>query len=360
MCSINHELKLIFVHTPKCGGLFVEKILERFYGFKTYYFTHENHSLFVDDERNKDIYNTQNENNITKGFLRITNQGVLRYFMTSKIHNEKTDMTYEKWNSYTKFAIKRNPYDRFISACKYINKQKNIVNESLVNYIDKNNTSITNYDYFHLYIPQYEQLLDMNNDFKIDYMINFENLNKELCYLLLKLGVTKIKHREVLLNNIKINNSGNEPFTKYYNTELINFVNETFSIDFEKFGYTKVLTMRELMIDSTKYFISNEQFEKNNIKLLIELDNTNQIITFDESNYSNLVFKAKNKHTKLNSTETNDVIKTENEIILPNGVKLNTRQEKRQEKPTIDANFHLDNLFKLLKKMEDNNKNKMS
>lgn len=352
MCSINHELKLIFIHTPKCGGLFVQQILEKFYQFETYYFTHENHELFVDTENTN---NDSNETERTKGFLRITKQGVLRYFMSSKNHNEKTSMTLEKWNSYTKFAIKRNPYDRFISACKYINKQKNIENNSLINYIDIKNKSISNYDYFHLYITQYENLLDINNEFKIDFIINFENLNTELCHLLLKLGIPKIKHREILLNNIKINKTINENFIKYYNKELIDFVNERFSQDFHNLGYSKVNNMDELITYSTKYFITTEQFEKNNIKLLIELDNTDKIISFNESDYSNLVFKAKNM-IKNSEVSNNDIIATDNEIILTNGLKLNTRQNKKSEKPNIEiSNFHLKNIFKALRKMESGN-----
>jgi hypothetical protein len=51
MCSINHDLEIIFIHTPKCGGLFIEKVLEEFYGFDTYYFTHENHEDFEESAR---------------------------------------------------------------------------------------------------------------------------------------------------------------------------------------------------------------------------------------------------------------------------------------------------------------------
>ena len=46
---------------------------------------------------------------------------------------------------------------------------------TIIKYLYKNN-----YDYFHLYIPQYEHLIDIKDDFKIDYLINLENLNKEL------------------------------------------------------------------------------------------------------------------------------------------------------------------------------------
>ena len=351
MCSINHELKLIFIHTPKCGGLFIEKILDKYYGFKTYYFTHENHELFIDDI---------DKDNSIKGFLKITKQGVLRYFMSSSIHNEKIEMTYDKWCSYKKFAIKRNIYDRFISACKYIHKTPIEDNNDLINYM--NLTNKKNYDYFHLYITQYDHLLDVNNEFKIDHMINFENLNKELCYFLLQNGVSEIKHRYILLNDRKLNSSPtNENYTKYYNQELINFVNKIFSIDFEKFEYTKVSTIEELIIDSKKYFISNEEFSFNNKQLINELDNNNQIIQFNDISYLKMI-KARESNLEKNeenNEESNNVLQTENEIILPNGVILNTRQEKRKVKQKIDKNVHLNNIITLFKTLSTD-KNEMN
>jgi hypothetical protein len=375
MCSINHELKLIFIHTPKCGGLFVEKVLENCYGFETYYFTHENHNQFVDTSFVSDN-NTPHDSDKYEGFLKITNNGVLRYFMSSNKHNEHTDMTLDKWNSYTKFAVKRNPYDRFISGCKFIKKENNILSNNLDIFMDK--YSRNGYDYFHLYIPQYEHLIDTNNDFKIDYMINFENLNKELCYLLLKLGVTKIKHREALLNNVKLHPAIYESYNKCYNQELIDFVNTTFSIDFEKFQYKKVFNINELNIDSKNFFISEEQFCKNNIKLLIELDSKNQIISFDDDYYRRLAYKKKSNNNESNNNESNNnesnnnesnnnesnnnesnnnesnnnesnnnTIHTNNEIILPNGIILNTMQEKSNK----NGNVRYNNFLKLLESM---------
>ena len=37
MCSINHDLKAIYIHVPKNGGLYVEQILKRYYGFELDY-----------------------------------------------------------------------------------------------------------------------------------------------------------------------------------------------------------------------------------------------------------------------------------------------------------------------------------
>ena len=47
MCSINHDMKAIFFHIPKNGGLYVENILNKYYGFKTYYFTRKDHHILI-------------------------------------------------------------------------------------------------------------------------------------------------------------------------------------------------------------------------------------------------------------------------------------------------------------------------
>jgi hypothetical protein len=342
MCSINHELKAIFIHTPKCSGLFVEKLLEEFYGFTTYYFTHENHLLFTDTKN----YKIDND----KGFLFIKKKGVLRYFMSSDKHNTNTNMTIENWNTYKKFAVKRNPYDRFISACKYINKCNNstLSKTDINKYINKFASEITDYDFFHLYIQQYENLLDTNEEFKIDYMLNFENLNSELCHLLLNLGVKQILHRNILLNNIKINSTGYQNYVYYYNQELIEFVNSNFSLDFEKLGYTKVSNMDELNNDSTRYYVAEKDFIKRNIKLLIDLDSTNQIIQFDDEYYKHAILK---NNLQKSNNEKQQLQITDDEIILPTGIRLNTKQEKKPVKDTGDENIHYKNILKAFKKM---------
>jgi len=367
MCSINHDLKVIFIHTPKCGGLFIEKVLERFYNFKTYYFTHENHDEFIK-------LNILKSNN-SHGFLNITEKGVLNYFMSSEIHNKETNMTTEKWNSYKKFAVNRNPYDRFISALKYIYKTNNtnftfedFVRNKLNDYNEQKFTNTNSYEYFHLFIPQYQHLIDVNDEFKIDYFINFQNLNKDFCYTLLELGVPKIKHRSILLDNRKINESEkNNNYHQYYDTKLINFVNDVFDIDFNKFNYNKCFTVEELTNDSLIYYQSPDQFCKNNINLLIELDAKNLIYNSEEINKMNLDLPTMNQNKITDKSIRNITDESIRNITLSNGIKINTNKiQKNIEEntsnnpniPIVDKQFHLNNFLKLFEKLSKNNKKK--
>ena len=88
MCSINHDLKAIYLHIPKNGGLYIEHVLNKYYNFKSYYLTHENHSLFGD------------EKTINNGFLHLKKDGLYKYFETSQKFNNIMDMNEDKWNSY--------------------------------------------------------------------------------------------------------------------------------------------------------------------------------------------------------------------------------------------------------------------
>ena len=77
MCSINHDLKAIFFHIPKNGGLYVQNILEKYYGFDTVYFTRKDHYLF-DDEKNKER-NIKMYSRLKNGFIKIRKNGIFRY-----------------------------------------------------------------------------------------------------------------------------------------------------------------------------------------------------------------------------------------------------------------------------------------
>ena len=91
MCSINHELKAIYIHVPKCGGLSVQILLDKHYGFKTAYFTHENHSDYVLD-KGDELQTIDTGQEKVQGFLRINKMGILRYFESSETHSEKAAM----------------------------------------------------------------------------------------------------------------------------------------------------------------------------------------------------------------------------------------------------------------------------
>jgi hypothetical protein len=46
MCSINHDMKAIFIHVHKTGGTYISYMLHKYYGFKNYYLHRPDHDIF--------------------------------------------------------------------------------------------------------------------------------------------------------------------------------------------------------------------------------------------------------------------------------------------------------------------------
>ena len=57
MCSVNHDLKAIFIHIPKTGGLYVEETLIKNYGFIRDYSIKQNIITWSPIKNNKLNYN---------------------------------------------------------------------------------------------------------------------------------------------------------------------------------------------------------------------------------------------------------------------------------------------------------------
>ena len=79
MCSINHDLKTIFIHIHKTGGTFISYMLHKYYGFKNYYLRRPDHDTFCMNKKKTTKY-LNYENRI---------HGVLMYFKTSPYINKK-------------------------------------------------------------------------------------------------------------------------------------------------------------------------------------------------------------------------------------------------------------------------------
>ena len=93
-------------------------------------------------------------------------------------------------------------------------------------------------------------------------------MNEDLCDILLKIGVDKIRHRRELINDIKLNNgdSSNENYAEHYmNDILIKKVNKLFCNDFENFKqFNKINSVEEIKEDS-KNILFLEKFSPKEI-----------------------------------------------------------------------------------------------
>jgi hypothetical protein len=272
---INHELKAIYLHNPKCGGAYIRNILTEYYGFtEVSRNIHMNFSDFVDNPIN------MNED-IDKHTIR--KLGKYRYFYSHQ------DVKKEWFNTYFIFTFVRDPYRRILSAYSYLKKNMYIENNFIeftpdgrinflykqqinnkldkykisnsyenINYFKNFNEFIKNYkfvnniSFFHSFITQYDQLIDFSNNMNIHYIGKTEILENELVYILNKLGILEIKHLDVFKNK-KINKSKNTKIEFEYNKETFLFITEYFKNDFEYFNYKKFDNYEEFKL----YYCNN-------------------------------------------------------------------------------------------------------
>jgi len=271
MCSINHDLKAIYMHIPKVAGNTIKNILEEYYNFKTMYFIDDNHSDFSIYENEKISLGT--------GFTNISKKGMLRYYMSSKKYNKSLNMDSEKWKSYYKFTFVRNPYDKLISAFKF-SKQNNMIdkNLSLYDFLTKKN-NYSSYVYSHAYIQQTDHLLNLNNKLDINYIGRFQCLYEDLNQVLFNLGIKEIKHVKLIENNTIYNKSNIESnYINYYDLSTIMLTNDLFSDDFKNFNFKKCNNIQELKKDSLLYYFNNKKQIYNNNKIINKYNYTNNII----------------------------------------------------------------------------------
>jgi hypothetical protein len=239
MCSINHDLQTIFIHIPKNAGTYIQYNLKNYYNFENFLIKKENHDINYNFNNNEELkkrfgiryYGIQK-------FLKNTPHnkvdGIYKYCIGSNIINKKTGMTKEKWKNYKKFCVIRDPYMRIISGYFY-NKEYLNTNDSFEYYIF-NIDKLTDFEYYHMIMPQYKHIIDENNNLISDYNINFDNLEIEFKETLEKIGIKKILHET------EKKNSGNygKNIINYINTQkILDKVNVIIELDFVYFNFKK-------------------------------------------------------------------------------------------------------------------------
>jgi hypothetical protein len=293
MACINRELKVMYIHLPKAGGLFIERVLRKFYGFETIKFGRNDHDEF---NENKNLKKSQSFKIKDKMMLHLRNKGLIRYHEC-----DECPVTKEEFETFYKFTIVRNPYDRIVSSFNYLKKTNMIDNNTTFDKHIFDEETVCDYSYFHSFISQYDHLVSSDNKININYIGKFENLNEELCAILKNIGISEIKHKEYLSENIIVNSSNQDkiPYTDYYNEESLQKINTYFKNDFETFGFKMCKNLDELIENSKNYIISDDTFIEKNKNLLNKIDNTVQL-----SNGINLnLVSNTNKITYLEETQ---------------------------------------------------------
>jgi len=297
MCSVNHDLKAIFIHVHKTGGTYVSYMLHKYYGFKNYYLRRPDHDIFCFNKEKKTKY-LNYENRI---------HGVLTYYKTSQYINKKMNMTPHKWDDYYKFCFIRNPYDKIISAWNHVDRFK-IPFKNYLNLTKKCN----DVEYMHVFLPQVRNIINEKGKININYIGKFENLEEDFQTILKNIGIQNITHDV----QKKMNKRQHEEFYKYYDQETLNKVNILLKEDFNNLDYPIIYNINDFqekfdyipkLNDIICSNINNNDYNNNEINDNIEINDNNIMNNNDEMN-DNIEINNNNEINDNNEINNNNEI----------------------------------------------------
>ena len=134
------------------------------------------------------------------------------------------------WQDYFKFAIVRNPFDRFISICFFLNRKNPVFAETPLQWM-KSAIKVQRFRQRILVKPQYQQLLDGQGNIAMDYVGRYEALQESVDKICQQLQVetTPLQKR---------NTSEHSQYREYYDDELRSAVENIYQEDLRRFNYS--------------------------------------------------------------------------------------------------------------------------
>ena len=213
---ISHKHKCIFVHVPKTGGTTIENLIW---------------------PREAD----RTELNLWMGFVKDYHNkyqtGGLQHLLASQV---KEEVGKKVFDTYFKFAIVRNPWDKAVSQYSYMKKRQDLrkfigmsKDDCLKKYLSLiQKTNHVQWD------SQYKFVTDKDDKIIVDFIGKFESFSKDVNVILEKLEICnnilgfkfpkKIPHT---------NKSHRSHYREYYDAESKEIVQNIYQKDIELFEY---------------------------------------------------------------------------------------------------------------------------
>ena len=133
------------------------------------------------------------------------------------------------WNDYFKFGFVRNPFDRFVSTCFFLNRSDPNFAQVAVPFM-KDRLQRHRFQQRILVKPQYQQLCWSGGDVALDYVGRYESLQQSYDEICARIGIPG--------NELGVKNtSKHKTFDSYYDDDLRNSVAELYAEDLRVFDY---------------------------------------------------------------------------------------------------------------------------
>ena len=209
---ISNKYKYIFLHTPKCGGSSIEKVLLQ-------------NETNLTDEAFAGVFWADNlSEEIKKEFF----IGKVNETQTHASHHYTADMLKSefpnKFKDYFKFTFVRNPWDKAVSEWRYFSK---IIPDYNIEFKD----SINSKKYWgHPYPWTEHAWLQIRFALGCDFVGRFENLQEHFDIVCDKIGIPQQQLPHT-------NKTKHKHYTEYYDGETREIIAKKYAKDIEYFGY---------------------------------------------------------------------------------------------------------------------------
>jgi len=133
------------------------------------------------------------------------------------------------WDSYFKFGFVRNPFDRFVSACFFLNRGVQDFQSSAGSFM-KQAVRRPRFQQRALGRPQAHYLCDHTGEIAVDYVGRYESLQASFDHICKEIGISSS-------NLSRKNASEHDSYAKYYDKELRDLVADFYRDDLRLFAY---------------------------------------------------------------------------------------------------------------------------
>ncbi|MEL7035840.1 MAG: sulfotransferase family 2 domain-containing protein [Cyanobacteria bacterium J06592_8] len=213
---ISYRYKCIFVHIPKTGGTSIEDLVW---------------------PKSEDRI----ESNLCRGFVKpYCNKyqtGGLQHLLGRQIKQEVGENIF---NSFFKFTIIRNPWEKAISQFSYMKKRQDLRDWIGMSEDDcfKKYLSLIQKKAHVQWEPQYKFVFDEQGKQIVDFVGRLENFENDAYKILDKIGM-RTKILGIRVKKIPHNNKSNRlHYTEYYDAESKEIIEDLYRQDIEVFNYS--------------------------------------------------------------------------------------------------------------------------